>query len=466
MTSTNRNIGGIIDDRPLDGVFRVHRDAFTDPEVFELEMKHIFESTWMFVGLESQVAKPHDFFTTTIGRQPVIVSRGNDGKLGCFLNSCRHRGMLVCPHRNGNQQYHVCRYHGWSYDSAGKNVGIPHQNDGLYPPGFASEDHGLVPVARFENYRGFLFASLRADVPSLEQHLGEARRFIDLVALQGVDGMEIVPGAITYTFDANWKLQFENGLDFYHFSSTHASYVDVARKRKAEGEARWVDDESIEQGTFSFERGHAVMWSNRNSLRVVRPVQHDPDTLDELHTRVGSANTKWMQLNRNLTVFPNMQLIDVSSLQLRLWRPIAVDKTEMISFCVAPIGESAEARRLRIRQYEDFFNPSGLATSDDNMMYEFSQAGLKADAAGWTQGYLRGMGSTASPPMAQAAELGIAPTESIAGGFTMGAETCFHTGYREWQRLLERGVTRSLATHWLASDRPPTEAPVRSEPSA
>jgi phenylpropionate dioxygenase-like ring-hydroxylating dioxygenase large terminal subunit len=447
MTTYNTTVDGLLDDRPQEGVFAVNRKAFTDPHIFDLEMKHIFEATWMFVGLESQVANKHDFFTTLVGRQPVIIARDGDGKLGCFLNSCRHRGMLVCPLRSGNQQFHVCRYHGWSYNSAGKSVGIPHQRDGLYPAGFESQDHGLVPVACFENYRGFLFVSLQPEVPPLDQHLGEAKTFLDLVADQSDQGMEILSGGVTYTFDANWKLQFENGLDFYHFSSTHASYVDVAKKRPAEGEARWVDDAMIDQGTFSFERGHAVMWSNRNSLRVVRPLQADPEALEGARVRTDATHAKWMQLNRNLTIFPNMQLIDVSSLQLRFWRPIAVDKTEMVSYCLAPVGENPEARRRRIRQYEDFFNPSGLATSDDNMMYEFSQAGLQADAAGWTHGYLRGLGAPRHLADAQAAELGITATDSIAGGFTMGAETCFHTGYREWLRLLQKGVGNAPRIH-------------------
>ena len=47
------------------------------------------------------------------------------------------------------------------------------------------------------------------------------------------------------------------------------------------------------------------------------------------------------------------------------FRPIAVDKTEVTIYCIAPKGESAEARARRIRQYEDFFNATGMATPDD-----------------------------------------------------------------------------------------------------
>lgn len=35
-----------VDDRPDEGVFRVHRDVYSDPEIFELEMRYIFERTW------------------------------------------------------------------------------------------------------------------------------------------------------------------------------------------------------------------------------------------------------------------------------------------------------------------------------------------------------------------------------------------------------------------------------------
>jgi benzoate/toluate 1,2-dioxygenase subunit alpha len=58
-------------------------------------------------------------------------------------------------------------------------------------------------------------------------------------------------------------------------------------------------------------------------------------------------------------------LMDQFSSQIRQHRPISVDKTEVTIYCIAPKGESAEARARRIRQYEDFFNASGMATPDD-----------------------------------------------------------------------------------------------------
>ena len=48
-------LGRYVDDRFDEGIFRLHPAVYSDPELFELEMKYIFERTWIFLALESQV---------------------------------------------------------------------------------------------------------------------------------------------------------------------------------------------------------------------------------------------------------------------------------------------------------------------------------------------------------------------------------------------------------------------------
>jgi phenylpropionate dioxygenase-like ring-hydroxylating dioxygenase large terminal subunit len=38
-----------------------------------------FSNTWVYVGHDSQVADPGDYFGTTIGTQPVLMVRHTDG---------------------------------------------------------------------------------------------------------------------------------------------------------------------------------------------------------------------------------------------------------------------------------------------------------------------------------------------------------------------------------------------------
>src|SRR5512140_1373862 len=168
-----KDIKFYVDDRVADGVFRVRKEAFTDPVLFDLEQRYIFERVWNFLGLESQIPKPHDFFTAHIGRTPVIVSRDAQGAIAGLVNACRHKGAAVCRAEQGRAKYHVCPYHGWAYDSAGKNVDVKDRKTGGYAGAFDSQSHDLARIARIESYRGFLFGSLSADVPPLAQWLGD-----------------------------------------------------------------------------------------------------------------------------------------------------------------------------------------------------------------------------------------------------------------------------------------------------
>lgn len=422
------------------GEFRVHRDIFRDPEIFELEMAHIFEGTWVFVGLDTQIPNPHDYLTTWAGRQPLVVSRDVDGALHCHFNTCPHRGATLCRRRSGNARSHVCPYHGWVFDSAGHNVGIKSGTQGDYTADFEATSHDLKKVPRFENYRGFLFASLKPDVPDLEAHLGDARVFLDLIADQGADGVELLPGAGLYTYRANWKLQLENCLDNYHLTSTHPSFMRIVERRKKgmSGHALETSDFNMLDGTtcgsFTFDHGHAVIWHG-NPAPQVRPLFSYIDSVVE---RVGKVKANWMLGVRNLSLFPNVQFAENISLQMRIIRPLAPDLTEMLVYCVAPKGEPADARAYRIRQYEDFFNSTGLATPDDLKVYEQCQDGYRAWSVSDLQGYHRGMGRVHSGPDDHAEQLGISPATSVVGTFELQDETVFHSGYREWLRLMNR----------------------------
>ncbi len=61
------------------GDYRLHRSAFTDPALFELEMRHIFEGNWIYLAHESQIPNNNDYYTTHMARQPVVNPRNRQG---------------------------------------------------------------------------------------------------------------------------------------------------------------------------------------------------------------------------------------------------------------------------------------------------------------------------------------------------------------------------------------------------
>jgi hypothetical protein len=48
----------------------VHRQLYTDPAIFELEMARIFGTAWVYIGHESQVRKPAPWWWRPKRAQP------------------------------------------------------------------------------------------------------------------------------------------------------------------------------------------------------------------------------------------------------------------------------------------------------------------------------------------------------------------------------------------------------------
>jgi benzoate/toluate 1,2-dioxygenase alpha subunit len=422
-----------VQDGPQEGRFEVARRIFADPAIFELEMRNIFESTWVYLAHESQIPNAHDFVAARIGRKPVLVTRGEDGQVNAFLNSCSHRGAELTASKRGNKRTLTCPYHGWVYDSAGRCVNIDAEPRGGYPDYFKGLSHDLARV-KVGVYRGFIFGSLNEAVPPIAQHLGGSAAIIDAMVDQSPDGLELLRGAIRYTCRANWKMQLEN-IDGYHFFPVHTSYIGLImeRQKKAANSIKTIDPTqmaSLPGGSYQFENGHSMDWGlmpngDDRPLGLQR---------ERITREFGPDKARWMiDAVRNLVVFPNLLIMDQSSSTVRMVHPLSVDETLVEVYCVAPKGEPKAARERRLRQFEDFLGPAGLATPDDQAVMEACQRGFKASKVPYLQGHFRGMTHLSPGADDNARKLGLSPQFS---GSDIDDETFTHTQYRQWLRLM------------------------------
>jgi benzoate/toluate 1,2-dioxygenase alpha subunit len=387
LESVAELVNNAVDDDPERGVYRNRRDIFTDREIFELEMKHIWEGNWVYLAHETQIPNKNDYLTGYIGRQPILIARNRNGELNAFINACSHRGAMLCRYKRGNKSTYTCPFHGWTFNNSGKLLKVKDPEGAGYPATFNKNgSHDLTKVARFDSYRGFLFGSLNTDVKPLKEHLGEATKIIDMVVDQSPEGLEVLRGSSSYIYDGNWKLQTENGADGYHVSAVHWNYAATTSRRKqatqpdsvrAMDAGGWAKQGG---GFYSFENGHLLLWTTWANPED-RPLY---EKREELIQKFGQARADWMiGRSRNLCLYPNVYLMDQFSSQIRMYRPIAVDKTEVTIYCIAPRGESPDARARRIRQYEDFFNASGMATPDDLEEFRACQISYQGRAAKW-----------------------------------------------------------------------------------
>lgn len=436
-------LDGMVQDEPGKGIYRARRDMFTDEELFELEMKHIYEGNWIYMAHESQIPNNGDYFALHMGRTPVIITRDKDGELHALVNSCSHRGAMLCRFKRRNQKTFTCPFHGWTFSNTGKLLKVKDAKGGGYPEQFNKDgSHDLTKVAKFQNYRGFLFGSLNADVEPLTKYLGEACKMIDMIVDQSKDGLEVLRGSSTYTYDGNWKLQAENGADGYHVSAVHWNYVATTSHRTADGKedkikatdaSKW----SKQKGGFhSYVNGHLLLWTTWADP-TTRP---NYASLDKWSETYGKAKAEWMVgVLRNLCVYPNVFLMDQFSSQIRVFRPISVDKTEVTIYCIAPKGEDQASRTLRIRQYEDFFNASGMATPDDTEEFRATQRGYAGNAHAKWNDLSRGATQWIEGPDEDAKELGINP---ILSGARTEDEGLFVIQHSQWAERMAKAIAK------------------------
>jgi len=379
---------------------RVHRAVYSDAAIFELEMERIFARAWLMLGHESQVPQIGDYFTTRMGREPVIVVRHDDGSLKVLINRCAHRGSMVCAEGRGNAERFVCPYHGWSYDRAGTLKVVPFASG--YEPRQLAELR-LHAVPRTSVYRGFIFASLAPSGESLEEFLGPARAsFDDFVDRAPGGELEVAGGVFKHAYNGNWKLMLENHLDGAHPAWVHASSVAVARNAPEPGkpgEEHYYDiavrqmrqngaPDAVWEGTgiWTTPRGHGYMGDYHDDDRLVAGLGNplfDAYRTQLIRERGEEEADRALRVTLwNTIIYPNCSFMSQFR-QLRIIHPLAVDRSVVYTYSFRMPRAPAQMFRDTVA-FANVVNGTGSwVLTDDLEVYERIQRGLAAGAPEW-----------------------------------------------------------------------------------
>jgi glycine betaine catabolism A len=187
------------------------RDFYVDPELFALDLEHIFYREWLFAAHTAELATTGSYLTLQIGAYPIVLVRAGDGSINAFINSCRHRGARLCPSERGVAPKLVCPYHQWTYSLDGRLFSARFMG-----PQFDRSPWGLRRV-HCETVAGYIFVCIAGQPPDfapvrqqLEAYIGP-HRFADARV------------AVEYSIieEGNWKLVWENNRECYHCAANH-----------------------------------------------------------------------------------------------------------------------------------------------------------------------------------------------------------------------------------------------------
>jgi choline monooxygenase len=213
---------------PIGEALTLPARAYASSDFFELEVERIFARHWTAICHEITVGRPGDVRPVDLCGVPLVVMRGDDGRVRVFHNICPYDGCLAALVAKQGVAEIEGYYHGWRYDLRGRLVAAPYW-DGS-PAGDRSvlgpHDGDLVEV-RSETRLGVVFVNLDGKARSIDDHLAPLRRLLADYDLDGLvqvedDAVLAREGRLVH---ANWKTYLENAaINILHESFTHESY--------------------------------------------------------------------------------------------------------------------------------------------------------------------------------------------------------------------------------------------------
>ena len=197
--------------------------VFSDPDFFNFEMDAVWGHEWFCIGHVNEIPKAGDYYTISVGKDPLMIVRQQDGAVKVLANVCQHRGLLLAEGR-GNVRRIRCPMHNWVYDLSGSLLTAP----GLTEDPAFDKKEVCLPVVRSEIWEGFLFITFDDSIaplaPRLEGLKGQLHNY-QMSTLKAAEPM-------TMDFNEwNWKQYMD---ECYHCLSLHGQSWGSMHKISAE----------------------------------------------------------------------------------------------------------------------------------------------------------------------------------------------------------------------------------------
>ena len=411
----------------------INNAVFSHPDIYEQELEQVFARMWLFVGHESQIPRPGDFVRSRMGEEQVIVTRGPDRQVHVLLNSCAHRGNVVCRYDQGVAAAFQCSFHGWTFNHQGALIALPPGSEDLYAPDLRKEEWGLLK-ARVETFQGTIWATWDESAPGLMDYFGGAETFLapPLADADGSpEGTEVAGGVMKWRVGLNWKVPMPD-MDTTHGWITHQS------ARAAVGGFGATVPRYDNMYHIWFPEGHTTETrlptdgQERNEFAGFADYPVVQEYLQEKWAKRKERLGKLAHINEPPHIFPNMGSVGRI---IRVLNPQGPAETEMWSYILVDKAAPPEVKEGAVRYHERRWGPNGMIQKDDMenwyILTQYSKGHM-------TRSRLR-----------QNAQLGMS-TPSLHGPSTFGLPGMWHPepSDENIRRFYERWANVMAARDW------------------
>jgi phenylpropionate dioxygenase-like ring-hydroxylating dioxygenase large terminal subunit len=377
---------------------RVHRDLYLSPELFALEQRQFFASTWNYAGHASQVPAPGDYAALELAGQPLLMVRQPDGSIRVLYNRCPHKGtQLVSDACGSTGKFFRCPYHAWTFKLDGAPLATPLKNgyEGTRLKDCES-GRGMEPVKHVAVYRDFVFVKLGDAGPGFEAYFGDVLHCIDNLADRSPVGrLRVDGGVLRNVIHCNWKMYLENINDTVHPLSAHESATAAANRLWMGQPADAPKPMAMEQilpfgagydffdrmGVRVFPNGHSLLGT---SFSIHSGYAQVPEYEAAMRAAHGDERaTDILQRSpQNAVCFPSLALKG-SPQAIRVVRPLAVDRTLVEAWSFRAEGAPDVLFERAMTYNRLVFSPMSVVAHDDVHLFESIQRGLAAGGNEW-----------------------------------------------------------------------------------
>ena len=334
---------------------------YVEPAHHQRELRDIWYRSWLYLCRASSLPEARAFRTFTIGDQPLLLVRDEDGEIRAFFNTCRHRGSALCSEAEGRlpSALITCPYHAWSYRLNGELARVPS----------AGREHHLdmrevrlysVPL---RTWKGFVYVNLGDQTHGLSDNFNAN---LDALAHWPLEDL-VVGHRMTKRIACNWKVFWENYNECLHCPGVHpalSSLVPIYQRGIMEDR----DDPNWQSHRGNLDPAHrgglragAATWSVDG-----RSLGHEFPQLTEEERRIGY---------HYMTSLPSHYLVaHVDHVRSSRLRPLGAEETELEIEWLFPADTLADTA-VDIRRAYEF---SAQVMAEDGAACEAVQRGLHA----------------------------------------------------------------------------------------
>jgi phenylpropionate dioxygenase-like ring-hydroxylating dioxygenase large terminal subunit len=312
--------------------------------------------------------------------------------------------MKVCRYDQGNALVLTCPFHGWTYDTDGRLVGVPGFKE-FYHEDLDRSQWGLIEVAQLANYHGSIWATWDSDAPPFEQYLGDYDFYLR-PHFEGDDGRdggaEIFGGIQKWRMPCNWKfpaLTF-NG-DRSHAAMTHRSTTVAAfgpQGALAEGFRHGIPSRRVplQYEVLMPGLGHGgaatIRPADEPYVDTWQTVPGADDYYRAMHQKRADQFPDRPRVQAGCNVFPNF-ITGGAVRTIAVWHPAGPHATEVWRFFLVD-SQAPEAVRDGLRRFQmRYSGPVGMTEQDDMENWNYAHAASRGTIARrYAYNYQMGLG--------------------------------------------------------------------------